>query len=135
MQVFASIRKFSQVFARFHFIYFFVSCFLFLFLFLLIYFISALCKNLQRFLNCKTRTRNGDLELCFFFFFFFFHFFFCLFFFFFIYFFFSLFFFFFQAEDGIRDDLVTGVQTCALPILARLDARRCGTQSVPARAH
>src|SRR5258708_7244587 len=25
-------------------------------------------------------------------------------------------FFFFQAEDGIRDDLVTGVQTCALPI-------------------
>ena len=28
----------------------------------------------------------------------------------------SFFFFFFQAEDGIRDDLVTGVQTCALPI-------------------
>src|SRR5258708_31876032 len=28
-----------------------------------------------------------------------------------------VFFFFFQAEDGIRDDLVTGVQTCALPIL------------------
>src|SRR6266545_5513858 len=28
-------------------------------------------------------------------------------------------FFFFQAEDGIRDKLVTGVQTCALPILAR----------------
>src|SRR5258708_30330413 len=27
-----------------------------------------------------------------------------------------LIFFFFQAEDGIRDDLVTGVQTCALPI-------------------
>ena len=27
-----------------------------------------------------------------------------------------LFYFFFQAEDGIRDDLVTGVQTCALPI-------------------
>src|SRR5207244_10509158 len=26
--------------------------------------------------------------------------------------------FFFQAEDGIRDDLVTGVQTCALPISA-----------------
>ena len=26
--------------------------------------------------------------------------------------------FFFQAEDGIRDRLVTGVQTCALPILA-----------------
>src|SRR5207244_5227922 len=28
-------------------------------------------------------------------------------------------FFFFQAEDGIRDDLVTGVQTCALPIWRR----------------
>src|SRR5258708_19282848 len=27
-----------------------------------------------------------------------------------------VFYFFFQAEDGIRDDLVTGVQTCALPI-------------------
>src|SRR5258708_20161347 len=26
--------------------------------------------------------------------------------------------FFFQAEDGMRDDLVTGVQTCALPICA-----------------
>src|SRR5689334_11707689 len=26
--------------------------------------------------------------------------------------------FFFQAEDGIRDGTVTGVQTCALPILA-----------------
>src|SRR6266536_6439767 len=31
-----------------------------------------------------------------------------------------LFFFFFQAEDGIRDPLVTGVQTCALPILPTL---------------
>src|SRR5256885_3255021 len=30
------------------------------------------------------------------------------------------FFFFFQAEDGIRDYKVTGVQTCALPIPARL---------------
>src|SRR5438309_9161946 len=29
-----------------------------------------------------------------------------------------VFFFFFQAEDGIRDGTVTGVQTCALPILA-----------------
>src|SRR5260370_12885234 len=29
---------------------------------------------------------------------------------------FVLFFFFFQAEDGIRDSSVTGVQTCALPI-------------------
>src|SRR5690349_22499543 len=28
----------------------------------------------------------------------------------------SFFFFFFQAEDGIRDLYVTGVQTCALPI-------------------
>ena len=27
-----------------------------------------------------------------------------------------LYFFFFQAEDGIRDHCVTGVQTCALPI-------------------
>src|SRR5437588_6249440 len=27
-------------------------------------------------------------------------------------------FFFFQAEDGIRDHCVTGVQTCALPICA-----------------
>src|SRR5690348_17889040 len=32
---------------------------------------------------------------------------------------FSLFYFFFQAEDGIRDGRVTGVQTCALPISAR----------------
>src|SRR5437773_9265421 len=32
---------------------------------------------------------------------------------------FSFFFFFFQAEDGIRDRDVTGVQTCALPISAR----------------
>src|SRR5437867_6996723 len=30
-------------------------------------------------------------------------------------------FFFFQAEDGIRDRTVTGVQTCALPILIDLD--------------
>ena len=29
-----------------------------------------------------------------------------------IYLFFNIFFFFFQAEDGIRDRLVTGVQTC-----------------------
>src|SRR5439155_17213982 len=33
--------------------------------------------------------------------------------------------FFFQAEDGIRDGHVTGVQTCALPILGlRLPAPR-----------
>src|SRR3989440_902512 len=34
------------------------------------------------------------------------------------------FFFFFQAEDGIRDLIVTGVQTCALPISARRRSRR-----------
>src|SRR5687767_15721039 len=32
--------------------------------------------------------------------------------------------FFFQAEDGIRDKLVTGVQTCALPISRRQHVRR-----------
>src|SRR3712207_8632847 len=32
-----------------------------------------------------------------------------------------VFFFFFQAEDGIRDIGVTGVQTCALPILRHGD--------------
>src|SRR5205823_11336879 len=32
--------------------------------------------------------------------------------------------FFFQAEDGIRDKLVTGVQTCALPISSRLRQRK-----------
>src|SRR5207247_3256465 len=32
--------------------------------------------------------------------------------------------FFFQAEDGIRDPLVTGVQTCALPISERPSRRR-----------
>src|SRR5205823_6817057 len=35
----------------------------------------------------------------------------------------SLSFFFFQAEDGIRDKLVTGVQTCALPISSCTAAR------------
>src|SRR5699024_12110390 len=30
------------------------------------------------------------------------------------------FYFFFQAEDGIRDRNVTGVQTCALPICAEI---------------
>src|SRR3954466_13245208 len=30
--------------------------------------------------------------------------------------------FFFQAEDGIRDYRVTGVQTCALPICTRLNS-------------
>src|SRR2546429_2823545 len=33
-------------------------------------------------------------------------------------------FFFFQAEDGIRDVAVTGVQTCALPISSAARARR-----------
>src|SRR5256885_10615277 len=36
----------------------------------------------------------------------------------------AMLFFFFQAEDGIRDYKVTGVQTCALPNL-------CGAWSVP----
>src|SRR5437764_5016219 len=36
------------------------------------------------------------------------------------------FFFFFQAEDGIRDTSVTGVQTCALPIFpCAAPASRC----------
>src|SRR5205809_4215058 len=34
----------------------------------------------------------------------------------------SLSFFFFQAEDGIRDVAVTGVQTCALPISGAVTA-------------
>src|SRR5438270_546658 len=40
----------------------------------------------------------------------------CLSFLYFYFFYFFFFFFFFQAEDGIRDLTVTGVQTCALPI-------------------
>src|SRR5712672_3712797 len=35
-----------------------------------------------------------------------------------------LYFFFFQAEDGIRDKLVTGVQTCALPISHNINIAR-----------
>src|SRR5690348_18059126 len=39
--------------------------------------------------------------------------------------------FFFQAEDGIRDGRVTGVQTCALPIFARRKHEELGdVQSV-----
>src|SRR2546430_8803753 len=40
------------------------------------------------------------------------------------------FFFFFQAEDGIRDLTVTGVQTCALPIFqaGRIEILRCALQ-------
>src|SRR5438552_15596267 len=47
--------------------------------------------------------------------------------------------FFFQAEDGIRDDLVTGVQTCALPISARSRrnlpslVRACANEPPPVR--
>src|SRR5258708_24328944 len=51
-------------------------------------------------------------------------------------------FFFFQAEDGIRDDLVTGVQTCALPIshakpevilsVKNLRQKRSASRSLPA---
>src|SRR6266850_5383224 len=42
-------------------------------------------------------------------------------------------FFFFQAEDGIRDYKVTGVQTCALPIFQR-PRKRTGpcTTNIPA---
>src|SRR5688572_31564094 len=42
------------------------------------------------------------------------------------------FFFFFQAEDGIRDLTVTGIQTCALPICPRADDHRRRTAD-PAR--
>src|SRR5687767_11115583 len=41
------------------------------------------------------------------------------------------FFFFFQAEDGIRDKLVTGVQTCALPILISRGANTFGPRQHP----
>src|SRR5436305_14796024 len=44
---------------------------------------------------------------------------------------FLLVFFFFQAEDGIRDADVTGVQTCALPISR--DADRQGHDDLPER--
>ena len=40
-----------------------------------------------------------------------------------------LFFFFFQAEDGIRDRLVTGVQTCALPICPLFGGQLAGITS------
>src|SRR5207237_6796757 len=46
--------------------------------------------------------------------------------------------FFFQAEDGIRDSSVTGVQTCALPIFvvvtADVYARHVHLRSRPRRA-
>src|SRR5207247_7393645 len=46
-------------------------------------------------------------------------------------------FFFFQAEDGIRDPLVTGVQTCALPILVESAGERVCflADLVPTSAH
>src|SRR2546421_2085362 len=40
-------------------------------------------------------------------------------------------FFFFQAEDGIRDLIVTGVQTCALPICGRLRPAPARHRSLP----
>src|SRR6266850_7668271 len=42
----------------------------------------------------------------------------------------KVFFFFFQAEDGIRDYKVTGVQTCALPICPSIRSR---LELLPAR--
>src|SRR5207249_9143394 len=42
-----------------------------------------------------------------------------------------LFCFFFQAEDGIRDRNVTGVQTCALPICAPAESRRSWRALLP----
>src|SRR2546422_3533530 len=42
------------------------------------------------------------------------------------------FFFFFQAEDGIRDVAVTGVQTCALPISVEGQALSAGIPVRPA---
>src|SRR5256885_3280844 len=41
--------------------------------------------------------------------------------------------FFFQAEDGIRDYKVTGVQTCALPICRALRPRQQAPLEVPPR--
>src|SRR5947209_12849476 len=43
-------------------------------------------------------------------------------------------FFFFQAEDGIRDIGVTGVQTCALPIWETIVSSTVSTSSVELRA-
>src|ERR1039457_7445351 len=37
---------------------------------------------------------------------------------------------FFQAEDGIRDYKVTGVQTCALPIYSRINRIFEGTNEI-----
>src|SRR5204862_5900492 len=47
-----------------------------------------------------------------------------------------VFFFFFQAEDGIRDLYVTGVQTCALPISSDLPSVcSCCTAAGRCRSH
>src|SRR5689334_23478814 len=43
-----------------------------------------------------------------------------------------LYFFFFQAEDGIRDGTVTGVQTCALPISRVLQRSRLRPKGIRA---
>src|SRR5688572_32093126 len=45
------------------------------------------------------------------------------------------FFFFFQAEDGIRDLTVTGVQTCALPISSAAGAFASAARCRIARSH
>src|SRR5437868_8854590 len=46
-----------------------------------------------------------------------------------VFFFLLFFFFFFQAEDGIRDRNVTGVQTCALPISRPAPSGSSSTES------
>src|ERR1039457_6991326 len=43
--------------------------------------------------------------------------------------------FFFQAEDGIRDYKVTGVQTCSLPIYYQSCRRACSTARSAAGDH
>src|SRR6266542_1388746 len=43
--------------------------------------------------------------------------------------------FFFQAEDGIRDATVTGVQTCALPIWLALSRLLRGASQTPVRSY
>src|SRR6266404_2083588 len=45
----------------------------------------------------------------------------------------NFFFFFFQAEDGIRDKLVTGVQTCALPISKSGDSEKLYAHEIMTR--
>src|SRR5260370_16579169 len=46
----------------------------------------------------------------------------------------GIWFFFFQAEDGIRDSSVTGVQTCALPIFPPAATRSRSSKSGSKRA-